>query len=560
MRTREPETSRVQVRVRRNAAKPSRLGVPRVFLERRLRRRLGHYVVARRRVPIVPGELSAILQTRYFSPSETDEGGPDPRVQMDVAGRAALGISEREAEAHDIEVTLERLRIGWRRRSQELVARIFGVRYVTHRVVLSIPIDADRPVVRVDRTALDLLGCDSGDRVVLTAPARDVAASSACSVTAQVFEIPQAEIAERERRESSSDVGDARYRSFRHELGLEFDVPRIFVPGNVRKALDLDHGDTLLVRREIPSLFGRSFREFGLLVLLSALAVAQLPTPIDAGWGATAALVLLAISLGLFFTGASIRSRVRGSRRWQGARSGRSVVASSDAVWYAGYGSNLLPDRFLCYLEGGRTEGMGIANPGARDRTPYRGRVAGTIPGRLRFAGSFTSWGGEERGAGAAMLDPDAETGVAVQAVAYRITVEQLVDVVLQECGFDPRDLDSIDMRDAVERDISQHLEHLNAGGPLRASVRGSGFPEVRPIMLCDSAYGRLVSLPMRCADGTVRTVHAVLPVADEPSNPPSEAYRATMRAGLIEAVGLSPDAADAYLASIVSGSEREER
>lgn len=552
MRVRRPDLPRVEVHVQRSASSPSGLGVPRVFLERGLRSALGRYVVARRQVSVVPGELHAVLRTQALPTSEQRGGVGAPRVRMDVAGRVALGISEREAEARDVEVMLETLRIGWRRRVQEVCARIFGVRYVTHRVVLALAVDAERTVVRVDRTALDLLGCDSGDRVVLTASARRAGAAVATSITTQVFEVPHEEIAERERREMSVEGHDARYRSFRNELGLEFDVPRVFIPGDLRDDLDLDHGDSVLLRREIPSLFARSFREFGLLVLLSGLAVAQLPIPIQAGWWATAVLVVVAVMLGVFFTGASIRSRVRGSRRGTSAARSRRTITPSDTVWYAGYGSNLLPNRFLCYLQGGRVEGMARVNPGARNRAAFDDHEVGMIPGQLRFAGSFTSWAKEGGRSGAAMLEPGATCATEVHAVAYRITVEQLVDVLLQECGFDPRDLDSLDVRYAVQRQVLQHLQDLDEVDELR----GPMFPEVRPLALGEAPYGRLVSLPLRREDGSIRTVHVVAPAADQTTNPPSSAYRATMRGGLIEAVGLSPDAADQYLETLIQSAE----
>lgn len=542
------EGARIEVPVQRTAARPSGLGIPRVFVAREVRRALGPYVVARRRIPSTPGELRAILRAEALPPSPVPVGPVAPPAPMDVAGRAALGISEREVEAREATVTLESLRIGWRRRGRELLARVFGVRYVTQRVVLSLATDAERAVVRVDRTALDLLGCDSGDRVVLTAPTRRAGGMVASSVTTQVFEIPQHELEERERRELSAEGHDALYRSFRTELGLEFDVPRVFVPGDVRDELGVDHGDTVLVRREIPSLFGRSFREFGLLVLLSGLAVAQLPIPVEQGWGAVVALVLLANALGVFFTGASIRSRVRSSWRSTGRSTARRGVTSSDTVWYAGYGSNLLPQRLLCYLEGGQVEGMTVANPGARNRLPFSDHEVGMVPGRLRFAGSFTSWESRDGGAGAAMLQLRPGGPPDVHAVAYRITVEQLVDVLLQECGFDPQDLDSVDTRYAVQRQVIEYLQDLSTGGPRRVLRRGSGIPTVRPVALGDAVYGRLAGLPLHKEDGTVRTVHVLAPVDDHASNPPGDAYRSTMRAGLIGTVGLSPDAADAYL------------
>ena len=49
----------------------------------------------------------------------------------------------------------------------------------------------------------------------------------------------------------------------------------------------------------------------------------------------------------------------------------RALSASgAQYVWYSSYGSNMLYARFLCYLRGGRVDGMVKDMPGSRDPTP----------------------------------------------------------------------------------------------------------------------------------------------------------------------------------------------
>ena len=99
-------------------------------------------------------------------------------------------------------------------------------------------------------------------------------------------------------------------------------------------------------------------------------------------------------------------------------------------VWYAGYGSNLSAARFACYLAGGTPEGTDHEYAGCRDRTLPRATTPLRFPGRLRFAGISTVWGG-----GLAYLDPDAADEVVGRG--YLITTGQLDEVLAQETRYD---------------------------------------------------------------------------------------------------------------------------
>ena len=101
------------------------------------------------------------------------------------------------------------------------------------------------------------------------------------------------------------------------------------------------------------------------------------------------------------------------------------------SVWYAGYGSNLDPDRFGRYLRGGRPHGATRTDPGARDRAYPLDIRAFTMPGRLTFAWESPTWGG-----GIAFHEPDGDGPVL--ACAYLVTAGQLSDVLEQEMWREP--------------------------------------------------------------------------------------------------------------------------
>ena len=95
-------------------------------------------------------------------------------------------------------------------------------------------------------------------------------------------------------------------------------------------------------------------------------------------------------------------------------------------VWYAGYGSNLCPDRFACYLMGGTPAGAARCYPGTRERLPAQAVRPVLLPGSVFFAGESAVWGG-----GLAFYDP--EPPGPAPARAALITVRQLADLVAQE-------------------------------------------------------------------------------------------------------------------------------
>ena len=103
-------------------------------------------------------------------------------------------------------------------------------------------------------------------------------------------------------------------------------------------------------------------------------------------------------------------------------------------MWYASFGSNILLERFECYLRGGRIDGMVRDMPGSRDPTPP---LASTfwvdVPHRLFFAHSSPTWAG----GGVAFMDVDTlvDPTMATAFRLYRVTLEQFNDVLAQENG-----------------------------------------------------------------------------------------------------------------------------
>jgi gamma-glutamylcyclotransferase (GGCT)/AIG2-like uncharacterized protein YtfP len=97
-----------------------------------------------------------------------------------------------------------------------------------------------------------------------------------------------------------------------------------------------------------------------------------------------------------------------------------------DYVWYVSYGSNMLKDRFLCYIKGGSFEGSRHHPPCDDTTLPVAVRTF-DIPYGMYFANVSGSW----HGSAVSFLDTT-NKGKSL-GVAYLITKEQFVHVCARE-------------------------------------------------------------------------------------------------------------------------------
>lgn len=122
---------------------------------------------------------------------------------------------------------------------------------------------------------------------------------------------------------------------------------------------------------------------------------------------------------------------------------------NKEYVWYVSYGSNMLGERFMCYIKGGSFEAS-RNHPACRDTTPPLAVKAVRIPYDMYFGNLSGSW----LGSGVSFLDTTRK-GSAL-GVAYLITKEQFEHVCRREndgrsltpgCGWyeDIIDLEPID-------------------------------------------------------------------------------------------------------------------
>ncbi|MBM0064857.1 hypothetical protein [Alkalicoccobacillus gibsonii] len=98
-------------------------------------------------------------------------------------------------------------------------------------------------------------------------------------------------------------------------------------------------------------------------------------------------------------------------------------------VWYVSYGSNLMEERFHCYIKGGIPVGSTEAEKGCRDHTLPIANKGCELPYPLYFAKDASKWGV----GGVAFIGHQEDPSEKTIARQYLITFDQFVDVVEQE-------------------------------------------------------------------------------------------------------------------------------
>ena len=97
-------------------------------------------------------------------------------------------------------------------------------------------------------------------------------------------------------------------------------------------------------------------------------------------------------------------------------------------IWYVSYGSNILEERFLCYIRGGKPKGIDKPYPGCRDKSFPLASEELYIPGELYFAKNSPTW----KNKGVAFLS-NCSQEKQTKAKMYLISKEQFLDVIKQE-------------------------------------------------------------------------------------------------------------------------------
>jgi hypothetical protein len=224
------------------------------------------------------------------------EAATGDEVQVDQSIRNGLGVEIGEY------VTLEPAGVDRHRLAdallgtpQTLLCRVQAAELVT----------SERPAALLTRLGLELVGVESGDRVVIEGLPRE-AGGRLAHVTVRAFEAPDDTV---ERRERVTGGGyQHRYPSARDALGVHPDLPWIFIDRALRGRLGLAQPQLAVVRVRASrrDQLTKELREMLLVVVIAVIGLVQV---VDLGW-AWVAFGLLALLSVAGVVGMRLRSRL----------------------------------------------------------------------------------------------------------------------------------------------------------------------------------------------------------------------------------------------------------
>lgn len=133
-----------------------------------------------------------------------------------------------------------------------------------------------------------------------------------------------------------------------------------------------------------------------------------------------------------------------------------SMQPYNELIYYVSYGSNMLEERFLCYLQGGKCRFNGINYKGCDNKSIYLSSKSIVIPCKMYYSKFSTSW----RGSVSFLSEKAGKT----YAKAYLITKEQFEQIKKQEGLWYSHELEleSIDGFEARTFTSDIELEHKN--------------------------------------------------------------------------------------------------
>lgn len=121
----------------------------------------------------------------------------------------------------------------------------------------------------------------------------------------------------------------------------------------------------------------------------------------------------------------------------------------NNLVWYAVYGSNLLYDRFMHYLQGGIPSGSSKAYEPCNDPNPPKDEKLFELQHELIFARNSTPW----QNGGVAFINRQPNPHIRTFAKLYLITKEQFNHVSKWETGGGP--INDININEAISEGSS---------------------------------------------------------------------------------------------------------
>jgi len=236
-----------------------------------------------------------------------DETRNESKVRCDQSLRNAIGIPF-EYDEEKFTVKIYPLRLSLFQHLRYFISYILGRRYLFFRVCKADIPDMEKNICRIPSDSFKLLGCEEGDRVICEYPVRegDFYRLRECKI--KCYEASEEMIKKREEMEEENI--SARYPSAEKLLKVSPDIPRIFLDAHARDELHVEPIDPVRVRRDLFHLFLKQIREFGIILLLSILAVAHI-FPIMITWQSLILIFVISVAIAFLLILVNIKAKIK---------------------------------------------------------------------------------------------------------------------------------------------------------------------------------------------------------------------------------------------------------
>lgn len=239
-----------------------------------------------------------------------DETLNDSEVRCDQSLRNALGIPFEFSDADKEKFTIDiyPLRLSLFQHLRYFISYILGRRYLFFRVCKADIPDMEKNICRIPSDSFKLLGCEEGDRVICEYPVRDGDFYRLRECKIKCYGASEEMIKKREEMEEENI--SARYPSAEKLLKVSPDIPRIFLDAHARDELHVEPIDPVRVRRDLFHLFLKQIREFGIILLLSILAVAHI-FPIMITWQSLILIFVISVAIAFLLILVNIKAKIK---------------------------------------------------------------------------------------------------------------------------------------------------------------------------------------------------------------------------------------------------------
>lgn len=235
-----------------------------------------------------------------------DKNLKDTEVGGDQSLRNAIGIPYKYDETK-ITTEIYPLRLSLFQHLRYFISYILGRRYLFFRVCKADISDLETNICRIPLDSFKLLGCEEGDKVVCECPGeRDPYRLK--ELTIKCYGVSEKMIENRVKMEEENIL--ARYPSAEKLLKVSPDIPRIFLDAHARKTLYACPLAPVRVSRNLFHLFLKQIREFGIIFLLSLLAVAYI-LPIEITWQSIILILVISIATAFLLILLNIRAKIK---------------------------------------------------------------------------------------------------------------------------------------------------------------------------------------------------------------------------------------------------------